>query len=113
MLPALLFFFFKGYGHPRDLPSSPPRRSPDPRRNRGGADNTPRRIGQRQLIARGQRLLTVRPGIHNRVGDRKSTRLNPRHLGISYVVFRLQKKTRGASSRPSATPHRHDRATPN
>src|SRR5258705_3562257 len=31
------------------------------------------------------------------LGDRKSTRLNSSHLGISYAVFCLEKKTRPAA----------------
>src|SRR5262245_64559967 len=31
-------------------------------------------------------------GLHQAVGDRKSTRLNSSHLGISYAVFCLKKK---------------------
>src|ERR1039458_8888800 len=34
----------------------------------------------------------IRAGAHE--GDRKSTRLNSSHLGISYAVFCLKKKTR-------------------
>src|SRR5947199_2091338 len=33
-----------------------------------------------------------RPGAHARCADRKSTRLNSSHLGISYAVFCLKKK---------------------
>src|SRR5437899_7213768 len=32
------------------------------------------------------------PGYHGRTQDRKSTRLNSSHLGISYAVFCLKKK---------------------
>src|SRR5258705_6502858 len=43
-------------------------------------------------------------------GDRKSTRLNSSHLGISYAVFCLKKKrrrrTREADSSPRAKPQR-------
>src|SRR5262245_63942499 len=35
---------------------------------------------------------TVRPADGNRGVDRKSTRLNSSHLGISYAVFCLKKK---------------------
>src|ERR1035441_10907272 len=34
-------------------------------------------------------------------GDRKSTRLNSSHLGISYAVFCLKKKKHDISTRPS------------
>src|SRR5262245_62632742 len=40
------------------------------------------------------------PGIKNR-GDRKSTRLNSSHLGISYAVFCLKKKKYSRGSVPS------------
>src|SRR5205814_5367127 len=33
-----------------------------------------------------------RPGRYNTIRDRKSTRLNSSHLGISYAVFCLKKK---------------------
>src|SRR5438045_5677581 len=36
----------------------------------------------------------------HRTGDRKSTRLNSSHLGISYAVFCLKKKTRSARKTP-------------
>src|ERR1035438_10700891 len=52
-----------------------------------------------------------------RAGDRKSTRLNSSHLGISYAVFCLKKKKhvapthpslrRDAPSTPLHTPHIH------
>src|SRR5438045_4814841 len=35
------------------------------------------------------------------VGDRKSTRLNSSHLGISYAVFCLKKKTTRMDNQPS------------
>src|SRR5258705_4660385 len=41
------------------------------------------------------------------VADRKSTRLNSSHLGISYAVFCLKKKTRFT---PATTLSAHDRA---
>src|SRR5262245_62632244 len=46
-----------------------------------------------------------------RIGDRKSTRLNSSHLGISYAVFCLKKKTKKHSehihtaSRTDTKPH--------
>src|SRR5258705_9660087 len=45
-----------------------------------------------------QVLLAVMLGVCER-GDRKSTRLNSSHLGISYAVFCLKKKRRNWSSR--------------
>src|SRR5258705_6468854 len=44
-----------------------------------------------QLLARGAELVHVARG-RQRIGDRKSTRLNSSHLGISYAVFCLKKK---------------------
>src|SRR5882724_10199445 len=49
------------------------------------------------------------PGFHPRgsggdAGDRKSTRLNSSHLGISYAVFCLKKKTNDFRSGPLALP---------
>src|SRR5438045_4892975 len=38
-------------------------------------------------------------GPHGRVSDRKSTRLNSSHLGISYAVFCLKKKTRESQTK--------------
>src|SRR5947199_4610041 len=37
------------------------------------------------------------------IGDRKSTRLNSSHLGISYAVFCLKKKTTNRSRRSPPT----------
>src|SRR5258705_1996975 len=43
-----------------------------------------------------------------RSADRKSTRLNSSHLGISYAVFCLKKKTKPSSCIvPSPTPRLH------
>src|SRR5947199_6629974 len=39
-----------------------------------------------------QRPATILPAPHNWPLDRKSTRLNSSHLGISYAVFCLKKK---------------------
>src|ERR1035438_4393127 len=74
------FFFFKGSGAPRNLPSSPTRRSSDLRRDTTRDPAVTSSSGQ-----------TAGHSIH--VGlDRKSTRLNSSHLGISYAVFCLKKK---------------------
>src|SRR5471030_3356306 len=40
----------------------------------------------------GARAPSLSRGIRGRHGDRKSTRLNSSHLGISYAVFCLKKK---------------------
>src|SRR5258705_10088886 len=37
-------------------------------------------------------IQSLLPPVMNDVGDRKSTRLNSSHLGISYAVFCLKKK---------------------
>src|SRR5437899_5359343 len=37
-------------------------------------------------------------GVADPIGDRKSTRLNSSHLGISYAVFCLKKKKRWATA---------------
>src|SRR5262245_64120939 len=42
------------------------------------------------------------------LGDRKSTRLNSSHLGISYAVFCLKKKRSGQECR-KASQHEHAR----
>src|SRR5947199_4875470 len=39
------------------------------------------------------------------VQDRKSTRLNSSHLGISYAVFCLKKKNDNAPTQPHTTSH--------
>src|SRR5258705_4275196 len=47
-----------------------------------------------------------------REGDRKSTRLNSSHLGISYAVFCLKKKKNAASAGYHRTPTCNDRLGP-
>src|SRR5258705_6109165 len=54
----------------------------------GGADGTQR--GRQDQSARGD--LVPGTGPWPAPGDRKSTRLNSSHLGISYAVFCLKKK---------------------
>src|SRR5205814_10050922 len=53
---------------------------------RGGGD------AQRYLLAGPGLLLTTRGSFQRAQPDRKSTRLNSSHLGISYAVFCLKKK---------------------
>src|SRR5437899_7118170 len=48
----------------------------------------------------------IMPGTRN-VGDRKSTRLNSSHLGISYAVFCLKKKKCPRSCANPADQHDH------
>src|SRR5437899_7445639 len=46
------------------------------------------------VIPKGRAVELIRPGLAHHHGlDRKSTRLNSSHLGISYAVFCLKKKT--------------------
>src|SRR5436853_7407920 len=83
-LPPRVAFFFYSYAHHPDLHSFPTRRSSD--------------LGDPCLLA--DHLADLLP--HRRLGDevevgvgildRKSTRLNSSHLGISYAVFCLKKK---------------------
>src|SRR5438045_7362651 len=53
-----------------------------------------RSLGHRSRPRRTRRRARVRGWSHRRhhEGDRKSTRLNSSHLGISYAVFCLKKK---------------------
>src|SRR5262245_64667596 len=83
LAPASLFtFFFYCYGDHRDLHSFPTRRSSD-LRNRRATDP----------IATGSRSGPCSTRTRSRdAEDRKSTRLNSSHLGISYAVFCLKKK---------------------
>src|SRR5262245_64761208 len=55
----------------------------------------------------------ARPGIGAHVQDRKSTRLNSSHLGISYAVFCLKKKKTIARNYPGGPPAAAARDTPN
>src|ERR1035441_11027049 len=55
----------------------------------------------RQCVAE---MGTVDPSNFQIIGDRKSTRLNSSHLGISYAVFCLKKKKNKTNSQP-ATQH--------
>src|SRR5205814_8159754 len=78
---------------PRDLHSFPTRRSSDlGRRREQGAI-----VGDDLNVDGGAPLEHVRLGVLvldkiGDAGDRKSTRLNSSHLGISYAVFCLKKK---------------------
>src|SRR5438045_8114880 len=86
LLPFSSFFLYFS-GSPRDLHSFPTRRSSDlhgirPKRHAPTRAASPRISGAtsaRSLSSRWSR-------------DRKSTRLNSSHLGISYAVFCLKKK---------------------
>src|SRR2546426_6727424 len=108
---CFLFFFFKGSGAPRDLPSSPTRRSSDlgtsrdqltaPAGGRPTQARQPRRWRWRTSLGRPSSTTAAsRSASHRQTAsdsvdwrrDRKSTRLNSSHLVISYAVFCLKKK---------------------
>src|SRR5205814_10108011 len=81
-------FFFHCYDDHRDLHSFPTRRSSDlyhgqPLGCRGGRPG--------RLLDRGPKASWT---------DRKSTRLNSSHLGISYAVFCLKKKKKKQNLNP-------------
>src|SRR5205814_3363962 len=102
---ACILFFFTCSGAHRDLHSFPTRRSSD-------LYYTVQIGRQPMLMVRGAEgrisvLYNRCPHRGNmmcgdRHGDRKSTRLNSSHLGISYAVFCLKKKTK---SRQTRRPH--------
>src|ERR1039458_5483971 len=50
------------------------------------------RSGQGQAVGSGSTQPAGQPCLSDRKTDRKSTRLNSSHLGISYAVFCLKKK---------------------
>src|SRR5437899_2969411 len=76
------FFFFYGYGGRRDLHSFPTRRS---------SDLAPLGRGELGLCLASAAISVVWFEAIKRL-DRKSTRLNSSHLGISYAVFCSKKK---------------------
>src|SRR5438045_7415266 len=84
-VPLYCFFFFSSSAHHRDLHSFPTRRSSD--LNAWGKSPDVVTMAMRSRLSQG----VGKPGSH-RHGDRKSTRLNSSHLGISYAVFCLKKK---------------------
>src|SRR5947199_634699 len=103
-----IVFFFIGFCDHRDLHSFPTRRSSDLIRFGIGRFNTEAEV---DYVA--NRLIEVVSK------DRKSTRLNSSHLGISYAVFCLKKKKsatgapeRDASLTVIATLTRHDYTSP-
>src|SRR5262245_63225242 len=92
--------------HPALL-SFPTRRSSDLARRSGvrqstglGRTRSEVRAGNRPRLRRTPRRHDPE-GAPDPGGDRKSTRLNSSHLGISYAVFCLKKKT------PTKTPLQH------
>src|SRR5205814_10366077 len=78
--------FIQGDGHHRDLHSFPTRRSSDLRSSR------PRPTARPHSICLTLVSSPRPPTASDRSRDRKSTRLNSSHLGISYAVFCLKKK---------------------
>src|SRR5262245_64495184 len=82
-------FFYYRTGHPRDLPSFPTRRPSDlysTDEDLALTINAPGVLAN-DTDAEGSTLSAVLART-----DRKSTRLNSSHLGISYAVFCLKKK---------------------
>src|SRR5205814_9507548 len=107
---SYFFIFFYCYVHRRDLPSFPTRRSSDLREIDAKRDERGIRLRVVGRVAdhRGVRdeRIVDRQAVEAAVDsdgdvlvdqvsideDRKSTRLNSSHLGISYAVFCLKKK---------------------
>src|SRR5437899_8091652 len=67
---------------------------------------------RRRPAHRRQRLLPRRLG-HQPLLDRKSTRLNSSHLGISYAVFCLKKKKKQNKHKTKVTTHTQHISTQN
>src|SRR5205814_9337243 len=97
-----LFSFYLSAAPP-DLHSFPTRRSSDlcalelghadaTARREGGEDGLVRRVLEEQGAGEGNAAFHRGLDLGYREGDRKSTRLNSSHLGISYAVFCLKKK---------------------
>src|SRR5262245_63887618 len=63
------------------------------------------RRGERRGLARDQAPEVGLPRVRNLPLDRKSTRLNSSHLGISYAVFCLKKKKKNNETH---TQQQHD-----
>src|ERR1039458_10778957 len=77
-------------GLPEDRPS-----------NRTGSKGNSCPLHPRQWLPVVERALTGTSRGTNAESDRKSTRLNSSHLGISYAVFCLKKKTALARRMPN------------
>src|SRR5262245_65054934 len=110
-LSTVRFCFFYGSAPYRDLHSFPTRRSSDLRR---GSRRRPARSSRgrraRQSPPPGRAVPAPSPGsrgFHRAPRDRKSTRLNSSHLGISYAVFCLKKKKRKTTQ--ETTPENNQR----
>src|SRR5438132_4591583 len=85
----ILFFFFYGYGHHRDLHSFPTRRSSDLTDLSPWAKAVRSAIPAKASKTPASLELVVYASLTK---DRKSTRLNSSHTVISYAVFCLKKK---------------------
>src|SRR5262245_62844317 len=66
-------------------------------------DAPARRHQHREIDAFGRRIGTNRRHRFHGAEDRKSTRLNSSHLGISYAVFCLKKKKKERQTRRTGT----------
>src|SRR5437899_5020328 len=85
--------FFYSHGHPRDLHSFPTRRSSDLPHTPGTRQSPSREITGIQAVVQHRRSEEDSiDRLPSYFPDRKSTRLNSSHLGISYAVFCLKKK---------------------
>src|SRR5205814_8889342 len=96
--PSLYSFFFYCYDDHRDLHSFPTRRSSDLFRITLVSIQTctqaaPPRYGPVVADSAFSGNCTLRSPNGSTCKDRKSTRLNSSHLGISYAVFCLKKKS--------------------
>src|SRR5205814_8269209 len=106
-LHIIHLFLVPSPAHHRSLPSFPTRRSSD--LPHGGAQPPHRAARFRERVLPHPDRRQRRPGVDDTLGsfrgskrsarslclartDRKSTRLNSSHLGISYAVFCLKKK---------------------
>src|SRR5262245_66429444 len=87
--------FFSSSAHPRDLPSFPTRRSSDLPADQA-VTKTIEFYNKLRTAHPGKRIVIAEfgwpSGDDDPFADRKSTRLNSSHLGISYAVFCLKKK---------------------
>src|SRR5438045_5548343 len=94
---------FRSQPDHRHLPSSPPRRSSDLHGDVAGDGLDQLDVVARQEIAidRFAEAEDKRP-MATSCRDRKSTRLNSSHLGTSYAVLCLQKKTMARATHSSA-----------
>src|SRR5205814_9135913 len=90
-------FLFQRSAHPPDLHSFPTRRSSDLSATSPSGTRA-RRAPEAVLIETACGANTSPLSLPQAVSDRKSTRLNSSHLGISYAVFCLKKKNKTTSS---------------